>query len=593
MQKNIFIFFILLSTSVLAQKMEQAYSYYLKGDYENAIPLYRALHEKNRIQRDYFKKLITCYQQVDAYEEAEKVILDQKRDFPLLTYTDVELGYNEQLQGNQAKAEQFYQMALKSLGESPQNVYNIGYAFKDNHQLDYALEAYAIAKKINPRLITQIQEAQIYGEQGEMEKMFSSYLDLLDFNEEYENTIERYTAQYINDDPLNEYNVMFRKMLLQRAQNNPKKSYNMLLSWIFIQQQQFDKALVQEKSIYKRDQTNLLKIYEIGMISKEKKDYKSAENAFGFVLENNSNEGLLLQIENHLLEMKIAQANENDFQNIEKEFEGIFELHGLQGKTIPIQLTYADFLTFQLDQPENAMDLLKSAEKYALSALQKGTIKMKLADIMVYNSQFNQALIIYSQIQNELKNSTLAQTARFKVAQTSYFKGDFEWANSQLSVLKSSTSQLIANDALGLHLLILNNIDKDSLQEPLELYAKAELLVYQKKNSEAIRLLDEITTQYKGSLIEDDALNFQARLFANSDQFLKAEENYLKVLNLYPDSILIDRVLFDLANLYENQLEDPEKAKTYYEKIIFNYPSSIYLVEARNQYRKLRGDLVN
>lgn len=593
MQKNIFIFFILLSTSVLAQKMEQAYSYYLKGDYENAIPLYRALHEKNRIQRDYFKKLITCYQQVDAYEEAEKVILDQKRDFPILTYTDVELGYNEQLQGNQAKAEQFYQMALKSLEESPQNVYNIGYAFKDNHQLEYALEAYAIAKKINPRLITQIQEAQIYGEQGEMEKMFSSYLDLLDFNEEYENTIERYTAQYINDDPLNEYNVMFRKMLLQRAQNNPKKSYNMLLSWIFIQQQQFDKALVQEKSIYKRDQTNLLKIYEIGMISKEKKDYKSAENAFGFVLENNSNEGLLLQIENHLLEMKIAQANENDFQNIEKEFEGIFKLHGLQGKTIPIQLTYADFLTFQLDQPENAMDLLKSAEKYALSALQKGTIKMKLADIMVYNSQFNQALIIYSQIQNELKNSTLAQTARFKVAQTSYFKGDFEWANSQLSVLKSSTSQLIANDALGLHLLILNNIDKDSLQEPLELYAKAELLVYQKKNSEAIRLLDEITTQYKGSLIEDDALNFQARLFANSDQFLKAEENYLKVLNLYPDSILIDRVLFDLANLYENQLEDPEKAKTYYEKIIFNYPSSIYLVEARNQYRKLRGDLVN
>jgi outer membrane protein assembly factor BamD (BamD/ComL family) len=66
---------------------------------------------------------------------------------------------------------------------------------------------------------------------------------------------------------------------------------------------------------------------------------------------------------------------------------------------------------------------------------------------LVFDEKFNQALIYYSQIQNKIKNDPIAQEARFKVARTSYFKGDFAWAQTQLDILKKSTSQLIANDA--------------------------------------------------------------------------------------------------------------------------------------------------
>ena len=51
--------------------------------------------------------------------------------------------------------------------------------------------------------------------------------------------------------------------------------------------------------------------------------------------------------------------------------------------------------------------------------------------------KFNQALVLYTQIQLGVKNSRLAQEARFKVAKTSYYKGDFDWAETQLKVLKS------------------------------------------------------------------------------------------------------------------------------------------------------------
>ena len=73
------------------------------------------------------------------------------------------------------------------------------------------------------------------------------------------------------------------------------------------------------------------------------------------------------------------------------------------------------------------------------------------------------------------------QEARFKSARTSYYKGDFDWAENQLKVLKASTSQLIANDALDLQLLITDHKFGDSLQTPLRLYAKADFLTFQNK----------------------------------------------------------------------------------------------------------------
>ena len=55
----------------------------------------------------------------------------------------------------------------------------------------------------------------------------------------------------------------------------------------------------------------------------------------------------------------------------------------------------------------------------------------------------------------------------------------------------------------------------------------------------------------------------------------------------------MDDASFALADLYENHLFQPEKAKALYEDIVFNHADSIYFVEARKKYRALRGDAIN
>jgi tetratricopeptide (TPR) repeat protein len=579
---------------LLGQMQEEAYALYQKGDYKSALPMYKTLHEKNRVQREYLKRLLTCYQQLGAYDEASTLISKQQKDFPTQISMEVEAGYNLQLQNKKTEAEIRYANALKGLEKYPQEVYNVGYAFKEINQLDHALAAYEISRSVNPQIVTGIQEAQIYGEKGETEKMFNAYLDMIELDEEYLSSIQRYTAPFVSDDPADKNNLLYRKILLQRAQNNPKNAYNQLLSWLYVQQKQYDKALIQEKSIYNRTQGNTQKIVELGIIALDNKDYLTAKDAFQFVLDNNNNEQLFFTLKNYLFQTEIALAtNETDFLSLEKEFDTFFDEFGMQSKTIPVQLTYADYLTFEKNKPKEAISLLQNSLNLPASSLVKGTVKVKLADILVYDNQFNQALILYSQVQLELKNSSLAQNARFKVARTSYFKGDFDWANTQLSVLKSSTSQLIANDALDLHLLILNNIGQDSLKRPLELFARAQLLSYQNKTGQSIDTLQIILDEFKGSAVEDDALVFQAELYAGLRQYKKAEANYLTVMSNYDKSILIDKAVYRLAQLYQTELNRPDLAKEYYEKILFNYPSSIYLVDARKQYRSLRGDLIN
>lgn len=594
MRTVLFLFFCISPFLLLGQMQEEAYALYQKGDYKSALPMYKTLHEKNRVQREYLKRLLTCYQQLGAYDEASTLISKQQKDFPTQISMEVEAGYNLQLQNKKTEAEIRYANALKGLEKYPQEVYNVGYAFKEINQLDHALAAYEISRSVNPQIVTGIQEAQIYGEKGETEKMFNAYLDMIELDEEYLSSIQRYTAPFVSDDPADKNNLLYRKILLQRAQNNPKNAYNQLLSWLYVQQKQYDKALIQEKSIYNRTQGNTQKIVELGIIALDNKDYLTAKDAFQFVLDNNNNEQLFFTLKNYLFQTEIALAtNETDFLALEKEFDTFFDEFGMQSKTIPVQLTYADYLTFEKNKPKEAISLLQNSLNLPASSLVKGTVKVKLADILVYDNQFNQALILYSQVQLELKNSSLAQNARFKVARTSYFKSDFDWANTQLSVLKSSTSQLIANDALDLHLLILNNIGQDSLKRPLELFARAQLLSYQNKTGQSIDTLQIILDEFKGSAVEDDALVFQAELYAGLRQYKKAEANYLTVMSNYDKSILIDKAVYRLAQLYQTELNRPDLAKEYYEKILFNYPSSIYLVDARKQYRSLRGDLIN
>jgi len=593
MKKLVSIFCLLFVINLNAQDSRLAYSYFRKGEFTKSVVLYEELYKKNERSVTYFNKLLRCYQELERYDEATLLIENKRKKQVKQAYILVELGYNYQLQNQKEKAVSFYEKAIKMVEKDPNLAYLAGRSFQENHLIDYALEVYKKAMLLKPVLNFDIYIANLYGEKGEVGLMFEAYLDMLAKKPNYLKNLQRYIGNFITDDALNNTNILFRRSILKRLQNNPNVVWNQLLSWLYMKQKEYSKALIQEKAVYKHSQENINVLFELATTSSQDKDYVSAMKTYLFIISNAHNTMDVIHAKNQLLLVETTIANnEEDYIKIEKQYKALLKEYGNTSSTIETQINYAGFLVFSKGKLEEAISVLTKAKEVATSKYQLGKIKMKLADIFVFENKFNRALITYTQVQTDLKGSEIAQNARLKVATTSYYKGDFDWAKTQLKVLKSATSKLIANDALKLNLLISDNIAGDTIRIALKKYAFAELLAYQKKPKQAIDTLAVILNNYKGHAIEDEALLQQAILYEGLGKFELAKNNYLKIIQL-KNSILLDDAYYALGELYKNKLKKSEKAKEMYQKIIFEHPNSIFVVSARKKFRKLRGDQLN
>ncbi|GAL60681.1 tetratricopeptide repeat protein [Algibacter lectus] len=583
---------LFISTNIFSQSDILAREYFKNGDFKKALAEYKKIYEGPSTSLTNINAIVETHQQLEQYAEAEAFLLEVMEDIAYSGFL-VDLGYNFQLQKDTVNARLQYNKALESIDLRASNVFSVAKGFQNHSLLDEAILAYEKGVALNPKYNFDLQLAQLYGEQGKVEKMFTSYIDYVEANPFTVNNIKRSINDFISENSDNENNIIFRKILLKKAQQTPDLLWNELLSWLFVQQKDIKKAFVQEKAIFNRQPESLNRIADLAVIATNEKAYETAKEIYTYLIEKAQDTGTKVSANYHLLQLEEKVSSKENYEAIEAKYLELFEEFGSVSQTLKLQIAYAHFLAFYKNETTKATSFLEKSLKLSLTEFQKAEVKLELGDILVLQEKFNQALIYYTQIQRSLKNSEISQEARYKVAKTSYYKGDFKWAESQLKILKASTSQLIANDALDLKLLITDNKYEDSLQTALKLYAKADLLAFQNRNDEAISLLSEVLAAHKTEPIIAQALYKQAELFEGKQQFEKAESNYKSIIENYGEGILIDNALFKLAELYMNYLEQPDKAKPLYEQIIFSHPDSIYFVEARKKFRALRGDAIN
>jgi len=567
-------------------------SYYKKGEFKKALIIYQNLLKEKPYSYNYIFKVVDTHQQLEQFDIAEDILVQRltKRRNPTLI---VELGYNYQLRDSLDKAHILYDEAIAYIDEKPNYIYSIARKFEEHSLLDEAIKIYNKAKQLTPDKNYNIQLARIYGDQGDVEKMFENYIEYIDYKPNYLNNIKRSVSDFISENKDNENNVFLRRQLLKKLQQNPSSYWYEMLSWLYVQEKAYAKSFIQEKAIYKRNPESLDRILELAITALNDSDNDTAKDIFNYILKTTLDPSTALTAHQFILQIDSKNEDKKSLDRIEEKYKELFQTFGLSELTLSLQLAYGKFLAFYQKDTDAATKFLRKSMTLNISDYQEATVKLLLADILVLQEKFNEALIFYSQIQANLKNSTISQEARFKVAKTSYYKGDFDWAESQLKILKSSTSQLIANDALDLKLLISDNKFEDSLQTALKHYAKADLFAFQNKTDSAISLLDKILDEHKGESITDQALFQQAKLFERKKRYNKAEANYLKIISDWKEDILADDAHYHLAELYNTHLARPEEAKQLYEKIIFEFEDSIYFIEARKKFRMLRGDSIN
>jgi len=593
-----FILAFFISFSLLAQGNDSklAQQYYADGEFEKAGVLYEKLYQANNKNDYYFTRYMDCLLALEEFNTAEKVIKKQLKKNPKLVQLYVTYGNLYERQYKPEEAQEQYEKAIKKLPADRFHITRLANAFINLTKYELAIQTYEKGSKLlKDDNIFAYNLGDLYRRKGDTEKMIGSYLNSLADNPSRLNSMKTLFQRYLSEDDF----VELQTQLYTRIQDDDKtKAYPELLIWVFIQKKDYTNAFRQVKALDKRLKENGGRIYRLAEIAANDKDYESAIAAYDYIVaEKGHMSSFYIEAKRESLSCKRRKLVEGfnytqeDLKTLEGEYESFLEEFGRRKSTATIVAELADLEAFYLNDLDKAVGLLNEMIEYRglnRYILAKG--KLSLADFYLMKGEIWESTLLYSQVDKEFKDDILGHEARFRNAKLSYYAADFQWAQAQFDILKASTSKLIANDALDLSIFIMDNLGLDTIATPITMYSQADLLVFQNRFEDAFTKLDSLDNMFPGHTLQDDMYYLKAQIYVKKRDYDNAIVMYQKVIDEHIEEIRADNSLFELANLYENQMQDLDKAKEIYERIFIDFSGSTFAVEARKRFRKLRGD---
>ena len=582
--------------SEIQTKSSLAIRYYNAKDYEKAIPLLLDVYSISK-NGTYYRYYLNCLVQLERFEEAEKNIQKEikKTSAPKPEYF-IHWGYILKTQDRIDEAKEKYKEAIDKIPASKGNYLVAASNFLNWGEYEYAKQTYLKGREILAPEQFNYELARAYLYLRDHDNMMEEYLNMLRFNEKQISRVQSSLSSAMRLDIDNGLRDKFRGQVLKRIQAEPQViGYNRLLIWFFIQEKKFSSALRQSVALDRRTGEEATQIVRLGNMALNNKMYADAKKAFDYLLEKGEENPFYKQayiLNIHASYMQFVTEFKEDREKGKKlaeDFKHGLEFLGISPATLNLTLENAHLLAFYLDETEAAIEVLNQGLKIPrLKPEQSGILKTEMADIYVYSNDPWEATLIYSQVIDANKKNSLGDDVKLKKAKLGYYLGNFSWAKAQLDVLKASTSKLTANDAMELSLLIGNNLNLDTTDIPLTMFAKADLRFFQNRGEEAMVILDGLLDVYPYHTLVDNILYRKAKIEISQQNHEKASEYLEQIVSDFSYGLLADDALFMLAELYNYNLGQQEKAKDLYKDMLTQFPGSVFIDESREKYRELR-----
>ena len=484
---------------------------------------------------------------------------------------------------------------LNNLPKDEYKIREIANELYQKQEFDLAAEVFLKGRKIlNNDQLFNFELLALYRFRKDKERLIQEYLNTLATLPEMLQSAENVFSVLFENKA--DY-LQLQTALYKRIQKDPQNEvFAKLLTWQYIQQQEYEMALrqliAQDKRI--KDDGGILFNYTQIFISN--KAYDTAIKAYTYLLAKGKENQYYLPSRFGLIDAKyqLLQTGKNEEKEIvdlAAQYQSVLDEYGQNTRTLFAIRKLATLQAQYLHHPQKATELLESTLKMpGLNPSEAGEIKLELGDNYVLTGKPWEAILLYGQVTKEFENQPISNEAQYRTARLSFFQGNFTYAKSQADVLKASTTQLIANDALNLSLLLSDHLESKADTLALKMYAEAEFLQFRNLLPAAIRKLDSIAVIYPQNNLSDDILMAKSRIAIKNGDFNLAATQLKQLISNPQKDIWTDDAIFTLAGLYEVQLNDPEQAKILYQKLITDFPGSMFVAEARKHFRKLRGD---
>jgi len=583
-----------------AQKSEQqlAYQYYINGEYDKAISIYEELMDEH-FSVAYYNPYFTSLLKVEDFKSAEYLARKLVKKHPKSLNYQLEVAVVQEKSGNTKKAERSYKKLFAKIDGRQLQAINLANTFSRYEMYQKALDVYAIAYKLNPQNNFGTQKAQLFSLLGKVELMIAQYLDVMEQNPRQKQMVTSKIQRFLDNDGIksDKNYQLVKKALLQKVRSEKVRTdFTEMLIWLFMQNHQFKMAFLQAKALDKRTNSDGEGVYDLADSFLDKEYYDVAIEAYDYVIRKGKQNYLYIDANiNKLYALtKSLSSSNNDISILEGAYHQLITELGNNRSTVILLSNYAHFKAFYLHDLEAAETLLLDAmEISGIDNYDLAECKMEYADVLLLQGNIWESLLYFSQVEKDFKEHPIGHEAKLRRAKISYFQGDFQWAQAQLETLKASTSKLIANDAMELSLLIMDNYNLDTTEISMRTFAKADLLSYQQKYDKAIVKYDSVLTAFSGHTLSDEIYMRKAQIYFNQANYELALLEYEKIERDWAYDILADDALYKRAKIYDDILDDKENSMKIYEHILLEHNSSIYVAESRKRFRELRGDNLN
>ena len=597
MVKNVLMIaiFCLLGFKAAAQVDEAhlAAQYTASGELLKALDIYQKLFRSD--DETYYPNYIKCLLSLKKFDDAESATKKMIRKHPDNSLYTISLGTVYTQSGAVDKANELYDDLIKKLPADQTAITVIAGQFYQNSNIDYAIKALEQGRVIlkNDNLFS-FELITLYRYKGDKVALTNEYLNFLPTNPAYiaqaQNTLSTLYEGGADYD-------MLKAALLKKIQKDPQQTiYINLLIWQYLQQKDFDQALNQELALNRRGSSDDNSIMELCNTLVANQAYDAAIRGYAYLIGKGKDNPLYLPAKVEMIsaeDQKITSSKytQDDLLGLEKDYYDLLTEFGRSEYTAYAMQKLANLQAFKLHKFADAQKLLEDeANIPGLAPRLLALCKLDLGDVYLINGNQWDATLLYSQVEKDFPNNDVGEDAKFRNAKLAYYTGDFTWAKGQLDVLKAATSQLIANDVLNLSLLISDNMAADSTGEALKIYARADLLIFAEEPDKAVKTLDSIDVKYPGNALSDDILMAKARILIQQKDYNGAIPLLKKIYDNHPSNLWADDAVFMLGDIYENHLNDKAQAQTWYQKIITEYPGSLWINDARKRFRLIRGD---
>jgi outer membrane protein assembly factor BamD (BamD/ComL family) len=579
------------------EKKELADEYVKRENHAKALEIYEDLAGDENMDGLIFDNYLICIEKLKPGKAEGLIRKFQKRHPSEFRYQTALYLHYLNSKKDPAAAENYIREKLNPWLLKSESRTRLGYQFFMEQEktayasslLESAVRTFGLGQFWREIFVLQFKEKK-YPE------LTATVLRLLD-----EKTTEMTEMQAYLQEPIQNQDLsnILQAELLKKIQVRPNEIlYPEMLAWIYLQNKDFEGALVQNKALDKLQNTGGTRTYQLGEYAVNNEQIKVAIKCFDFIIRDfpASQYRFLAQQKIILLQENLVK---NTYPIVKEDVRKLIADYRLLSQSqflnyFELSMKVAELYGKYLNRPDSAIQILENSfASRGWPAVFKNRAKILLADMYILKDEPWEASLLYGQVEKDEVETLTGYEAKLKNAKVFYYKGEFELCEEQLDVLKMGTSRDISNDAIELSLLIQDIMAEDTTGYFLGKFADIDLLTFQGNYQASTDEIEKLTMTVSNAVVLE---KLKYRLFKNFEatrQFPKALEVLDQIYKTKATDLYLDDALYFSGVIQAENLKNKEKSMEFFLQLIKEIPGSVFVADARKRLRILRGDALN